>query len=242
MSYSENTVNDKNPLKRWLQRLRLASAIDLSRQLPSQAKTICDFGAGDGELCKILARQYPSTRIFCYEPTLHILSEARENLALVESVVFYADIQKIEAASIDRLFCLEVFEHLTPGDSFEALEGIYELLKPGGIAIIGVPVETGIPAVYKGLFRMTRRYGAFDANITNIARAFVGNPPKNRPISETEPGIAYHYDHMGFRHHELKKVLSGKFKLLRHSTSPVSWVGAWLMPEIYFVVQKNMEA
>ena len=54
MTYSDITFNDRNPIKRWLQRRRLESAISFAGSSLKLGATICDFGAGNGELCKLI--------------------------------------------------------------------------------------------------------------------------------------------------------------------------------------------
>lgn len=238
MSYAEITFKDKNPVKRWLQQQRLVSAITLYSRLLRQPETICDYGAGNGELCKLLAGHYPNATITCYEPTPSLFSEAQENLRPIANINFCQDIRRIAAETFDVVFCLEVFEHLPPEETATALQTIYNLLKPEGIIIIGVPVEVGIPALYKGIFRMFRRYGAFDANIKNVALACLGHPPKNRPVSEITPGFKFHYEHMGFHFRHLQQTLSRYFQLHQVSTSPFAVFGSWLMPEVYLLAEK----
>jgi len=46
-TYRELTFADRNPIKRWLQRSRLTSAIRMAQQAPPP-RTILDFGAGNG--------------------------------------------------------------------------------------------------------------------------------------------------------------------------------------------------
>ncbi|MGK0440942.1 MAG: hypothetical protein ACJA0N_000737 [Pseudohongiellaceae bacterium] len=56
MNYSNITLNDPNPIKRYLQRSRFTDAVSL---LPNSIKTssTLDFGGGDGELCLQLANK-----------------------------------------------------------------------------------------------------------------------------------------------------------------------------------------
>jgi hypothetical protein len=49
----------------------------------------------------------------------------------------------------------------------------------GGHLIIGVPVEIGFPALYKGLFRMWRRFGAFEASWRDVWDCVAHRPPKH---------------------------------------------------------------
>lgn len=238
MSYSEITFRDRNPIKRWLQQQRLISAIKLCSHLPRVHQNILDFGAGNGELLKILYNYYSASEFICYEPTPDLLSEAKRNLNTVSGVKFCENLEYIASESLDMIFCLEVFEHLPPKETTEAFKKIHALLKPGGNVIIGVPVEIGIPALYKGLFRMTRRYGAFDANIKNIGLAFFGYPPKNRPSSEIAPGLRFHFEHMSFNFRRFKQIFRHYFDLQKTSSSPFSVLGPALMPEIYFIGKK----
>jgi len=243
MSYAEKTFKERNPVKRWLQQQRLVSAIKICRdpELPVP-EAICDFGAGNGELCKLLAERYSAARIICYEPAPELLAEARQNLADVTRVELCQDIRGIAPGSLDAVFCLEVFEHLPPAETTQALQTIFDLLKPGGMVVIGVPVEIGVPALYKGIFRLSRRYGAYDANLKNVFLSFLGFPPKDRPVSEIAPGFRFHFQHTGFDYRRLKEALARYFQLHRVSTSPFSVVGPWLMPEIYFVAVKVQQA
>jgi SAM-dependent methyltransferase len=236
MSYFEITFKDKNPVKRWLQRRRLASAVRICQSLPQPPASLCDFGAGNGELCKHLAERFRAARISCYEPTPNLLVEARQNLSGIDHVAFYADVQGLESAQFDVVLCLEVFEHLPDDEIAAALGNITRVLKPGGHIVIGAPVETGLPALYKGIFRMSRRYGAFDASIGHVIRAFLGRPPKPRPVSEITPGFRYHFDHMGFDFREFEASISDHFELNKTPTGFWSVLGAAVMPEIYFVI------
>jgi SAM-dependent methyltransferase len=234
MGYAEITFNDSNPVKRWLQRRRLAVAGALAGPLPADA-AICDFGAGNGELCKLLASRHPAARLICYEPAPPLLAEARENLAALPQVEFCADLSAVGHQSLDALFCLEVFEHLPMEETEAALTTMHTLLKPRGRLVVGVPVEIGVPALYKGLFRMCRRYGAFDARWGNVLRSLVGRPPHNRPTAEIAPGLRFHFEHTGFDHRQLRAALGRWFSIERTAASPVSLFGPRLMPEVYFL-------
>lgn len=111
VSYAQLTFSDPNPLKRWLQRGRLRHSIRLAQSL-SDPRYIVDFGAGNGELCKLLRGKYPHARMVCYEPVEIYRNEARENLASLANVEFLATPGGI--ADVDIVFCLEVLEHLPP--------------------------------------------------------------------------------------------------------------------------------
>jgi hypothetical protein len=112
-------------------------------------------------------------------------------------------------------------------------------LQDSGIAIIGVPVEIYLPALYKGIFRMARRFGDFDATPANILQAAVGFPPKHRPVREITMGWSYYFHHLGFDYRRFRKLLESRgFVIVKQSASPVPVLGAWINPEIYFIVRK----
>lgn len=177
-------------------------------------------------------------KITCYEPTPALLSEAQQNLNTFTKIEFCQNLRQVMPKKFEIVFCLEVFEHLPPEETTDALQQISDLLKPGGVIVIGVPIEIRVPALYKGIFRMLRRYGTFDANIKNVALAVLGKPPKNRSIHEITPGFKFHFEHMGFTFVHFKKTLSNYFQLRKVATSLFSVFGSWLMPEIYFIAEK----
>jgi SAM-dependent methyltransferase len=234
MSYAEETTQDRNRIKRWLQRQRFVSASALYS--PAQSPSvICDFGAGNGEMCKVLAPRFPRARLICYEPSPTLLQEAKANLNAASNVVFMSRLDVVPE-TVDAVFCLEVFEHLPHQQTLGAFARIKDILKPQGVLIVGLPVEIGIPAIYRGLFRMVRRYGAFDATIEHVLLAAAGFPPANRPIVERIPGFPFFDSHMGFDHRVFRNALANHFEIVQEATSPFVF-GSWLMPEVNFMAR-----
>ncbi|KFK94953.1 MULTISPECIES: bifunctional 2-polyprenyl-6-hydroxyphenol methylase/3-demethylubiquinol 3-O-methyltransferase UbiG [unclassified Serratia (in: enterobacteria)] len=234
MSYSSITFLDKNPIKRALQRKRLVIA--LSSYTPSDSERImhvCDFGSGNGELLKLVPEG--NTLLTCYEPSPELIEQAKENLSNVKNVSFTQDVNSIPSSSMDYVFCLEVFEHLPNNETIEALRDITRILKNDGKLIIGVPVEIGFPAIYKGLFRLTRRRNTFDTKISHIISATLKNPPKNRPVGKITSNFNFHFDHMGFDYRVLKLSLKEHFHISRIFYSPYNLMSCF-MPEVYFEV------
>lgn len=237
MTYSDITFKDKNPIKRWLEQRRLVVATRIVDGI-SNPQCVLDFGAGNGELCKLIALQFPKAKIICYEPTPYLMAEAKENLTNLAQVYFCTDVAEIAHGSVDLVFCLEVFEHLPKAETEDALKQISFALSSEGNAVIGVPVEIGIPALYKGIFRMSRRFGSFDASIKNVLLAALCSPPKKRPASEIAPGFAFHHEHMGFDYRNLQALLRTRFRLKKVATSPFHVLGLWLNLEVNCLVQK----
>jgi predicted SAM-dependent methyltransferase len=81
--------------------------------------------------------------------------EARGKLAAFDSVTYAESLGSVESESFDYVFCLEVLEHLPAKETIAAIAEIHRLLKPAGAAVIGVPHELFLPALVKGLFRVS---------------------------------------------------------------------------------------
>ena len=238
MSYADITFKDPNYIKRWLQYNRLSSAVRLSTNyLNNKDKlSICDFGAGNGELCKLVTKKYINALITCYEPTPELYDEAKLNL-LNYKIDLINDINNLSNNTFDIIFCLEVFEHLPPIEINKVFNSFLSILKPNGVVIVGIPIEIGVPALYKGLFRIFRRYGSYDANIKNIINSVVGRPPKIRPLLDIAPGFPYYSAHMGFDYRNFINECELNFTILRTSASPFNLFGSLLMPELNIIMK-----
>jgi len=232
------TFQDRNPVKRYLQRSRLKDAVRLCRLQPG-VKIIVDYGAGNGELCKHLSDVFPEAKIYCFEPHPELLEQARENLKNVANVIFIDRPLELADASVDIVFCLEVFEHLPEKELRQALGHLDRILAVDGVAVIGVPVETGLPALYKGVFRMLRRFGEFDAQFKHIVPAIFSRPPSRRPEVEIMPGVKYYLHHLGFDHRKFRDRVSSNFEELKVSASPFPRFGFLINSEANILVRKN---
>lgn len=242
MAYADLTIRDPNPLKRWLQRRRFSDALAVLKDAqPGAGLRILDFGAGNGELVRQMADVAPF-EAWVYEPTPSLMTEAKANLIGLDSVTFTATLDSVDSASFDYVFCLEVFEHLPDKETAVALGEIHRLLKPGGIAVIGVPQELFLPALLKGLFRAYRRHGAFDANRENVLAATLGRPPLQRPTVEISPGFLYHLHHLGFDYRVLERTLQQRLELRKRWFSPFPLLGAAFNSEVYFLLSKDRTA
>ena len=238
MRYTGITVGDKNPVKRYLQRRRLRDAVSvLAYSDENFSGTILDFGGGSGELSKMLATRFPNAGVFCYEPMPGIFEEARRNLVGLENVTLVSDRAQLKGLSFGCVFCLEVFEHLPPRQTARTVRVVDRLLEEDGLFVVGVPNEIFLPALVKGLFRMTRRYGAHDARPMNVLKAAIGRPPAERPVRRISCGLPYHFHHLGFDHRRLRVLLRETFDPVREFGSPVNSEVSGT--EIYQVMKKR---
>lgn len=241
MAYADITVNDRNPVKRWLQRRRFSDALRVLESVaPECSPWLLDFGAGDGELSFLLTGAIPAANVCVYEPTPSLLAEARTKLTSRERVCFADRLETLPAGRFDYVFCLEVFEHLPEQETDEAISAIARFVKPGGRVVVGVPVEIFLPAVFKGLFRMSRRLGDFDANPKNVIAAALGRPPAPRPVDDIAPRVRYHFHHLGFDFRVLERQFARHFSVVRRWFSPFPLLGAMLNSEVYFLLSRTV--
>lgn len=237
MKYADITVDDPNPLKRWLQRRRLADALITIKGPRYKPLRVLDIGAGDGELVRQMVG-VASVEPVIYEPTPSLMAQAREKLAGLDGVAFADTLDSLASGSFDYVFCLEVLEHLPQKETVETIAQIDRLLQPGGHAVVGVPHELYLPALLKGVFRAARRYGDYDAKPGNVLLAALGRPPHQRPVGEIAPGLPYHFHHLGFDYRVLERFLKRRLTLRRKWFSPLPTFGAILNAEVYFLFMK----
>ncbi|MFT3997406.1 MAG: class I SAM-dependent methyltransferase [Asticcacaulis sp.] len=213
--YASITRRDPNPVKRWLQNRRLTDALSL---LGGRRPAVSiDYGAGDGELARLLRQAVPEGEVICFEPSVQLLAQAQAHVGGLAGVKLTAEVAGLPDACADAIFCLEVFEHLPPEETEAALAQMARLLKADGVLIIGVPVETGPVARVKGWFRGLRR-DDFDTDEGRITQAARGQIAFERFRVDFEGGGGYYPHHLGFDHRVLLKALDARF--IRKTSHP----------------------
>jgi SAM-dependent methyltransferase len=239
MTYGDITFNERNRIKRYLQNRRLDDAIGvLDRAGLEACRTILDFGAGDGQLCRRIQTRFSGKTTYCYEPSPQLAAEAEDVLRLVANAPIVTSLDALGGLHFDCIFCLGVLEHLPEERLGPTLELLSDLLVPDGVCVLEVPNEIFLPALVRGVFRMTRRYGEFDARLRNVLRASVGRPPRQRPLGEIGPGLPYHFHHLGFDDRRLTPRLREHFAIVNRFGSPWSFLGPRLNFEIYYLLRK----
>lgn len=236
MSYAALTHGDANGIKRWLQARRIDKALAL---VPEDAWRVVDYGAGDAEVAARLVERRQEVEAICFEPTPALLDEAAARTRGLPGVRLAASEEALPSDWADAVFCLEVFEHLPDTECRAALATIERVLRPGGLLIVGAPIEVGPAALAKGAFRWTRRAADFDARWGGIAAAAAGSPPRDRPVAEIAPGRRYHPHHLGFDHRRFERMLNERFRVQVRTGSPFGRVLGPLNMELYITALKR---
>ncbi len=126
-----------NPLVRWLFLKRLEVAERLARLDEPGALTLLDAGCGEGLLLKRLKAGWPRHAVEGMDHRPEVTS-----LDIPGVTLFAADLTKpgaLPAARYDRLFALDVLEHLK--DLAAPLAVLRAALKPGGLLVVSAPTE-----------------------------------------------------------------------------------------------------
>ncbi|MBX7164745.1 MAG: class I SAM-dependent methyltransferase [Pirellulales bacterium] len=235
--YASITVDDRNVLKRLVQRARLAQSLHALHDAgPDFSGAILDLGTGDGLLCRQLAQRFPRAEIYGYEPVPSLLQYAQLCAAELSNVRFTGDLNDFLGRRFDYIFCLEVLEHLPRRETRRLFEQVRAFADGRTTVVFGVPNELYLAAMCKGLFRFARRRRrSFDARLAGVFAAAVGRPPRRRPLAEIWPGHRYYFHHLGFDYRALARLLERQFSVVSSFGSP--WPGGPLLlnSEVYFV-------
>jgi hypothetical protein len=238
--YADITINDRNPIKRKLQHIRLSHSIKSLKHLPHNfSGSILDIGTGDATLSKQIADIWPDAKIFAYEPAAELREQAKTNTENYKNISIVDSLSKIPINTFDYVFCLEVLEHLPSTEIDKLLNEMISFSHSKTTIFIGVPNEIFLAALVKGPFRMTRRFGDVDATPVNIIKSILGFPPENRPISSLSEGVPYIIRHMGFDYRKLKKTIKDRFKILNTYGSPLPLFPLFFNLEIYFICKRG---
>jgi 2-polyprenyl-3-methyl-5-hydroxy-6-metoxy-1,4-benzoquinol methylase len=122
------------------------SIVGLRRRLGSwcevAGKDVVDLGSGTGELCQ-LARNSGARSVLCVNMSQEEIDCARQQVDVQFVRQDIAEfLEQYSPASIDRIFALNILEHLDKDTLVRVLEGAFHSLRPGGKLVVMVPNAT----------------------------------------------------------------------------------------------------
>jgi len=230
MRYSELTVDSPSRFKRWSHSSRFTQALELGDLQIHD--TIADYGAGDGYLLEKVLQAGVGSELWAFEPML--ADQARERLDGRALVVENA--AELPSGYFDKVFCMEVIEHLRNDLVNEAFSQIYRILKPTGLAVITVPIEIGISSLFKNSVRIAMRKPHPGTNAATILYSALLQP---RLVKRFETSPNYMASHLGFDYRTLPKILKTHgFIVQLRDFSPVSFLGPVLNSQVSYVVRR----
>jgi 2-polyprenyl-3-methyl-5-hydroxy-6-metoxy-1,4-benzoquinol methylase len=248
--YARKQIFSRNAVVAWSHRRRFA----LARELASAAAggALLDYGCGDGTFVAMahhLFRETVGTDIDveqlrdCHS-RLRDLSDTR-----FESLDDLRD--PIYNARFDAVICLEVLEHCPSDIQPLVLADLDRLVRPHGVIVISVPIETGPTLVAKQLVRavaatsgLTEYADRERYNLSEFMRMVLAGSTSQieRPvtIARTIDGetVRYH-GHKGFNWRTLARLVERSFIVERRLYSPLPLFGPWLNSQVWLVCRKR---
>ena len=227
--YAEMTIRSPFWLKRFSHGQRFLTAVQLLGPQPDDR--ILDYGSGDGNLLTMIHNKSPQTTCIGYEPMPGMYRQLVENLGVSPEDRVQVVNSLSSLAKVDKIACLEVFEHLLPHDVDAALHDMRELLKSNGMVVVSVPLEVGPSSFLKNMVRMMLRQGEDDATLRNLLKSLFG-------MKITRMVYATHYGHMGFDHRKLERRFKAlKWRIVRREFSPLPFTKAAINSQVFYVLK-----
>lgn len=225
--YASYTHADPFAPKRWVHQKRFQDALALLETCDRTA--VLDYGTGDGHFLELCRARFPESELWGYDPVV------RNGGPNVSSPKIVSDPHALPREHFTTITLFETAEHLPDQELHQVLETIKTLLAPGGRVIISVPVEVGLPAMIKNLYRAVRRKDYERLTFLNYFKAIFGIPFE-RKVNVIDQGLRYIHTHMGFSHRRFERILKEHWTIQQRIGTPVKLFGAALNTSLYYVV------
>jgi len=205
---------------RYYRRLELIRQL-LNPHISSETRLL-DLGCGDGTWLRYVSRHigYGVGIDVGWNNATEEWSSPPENIVLKKGDFFTCC---IDAELFDVVCCFETLEHFR--DPYSVICLMKKCLKPGGIAVISVPIEIGPSVLVKQLVAKATRYNR-DATWTlmelvNAVFYNVGEIKKQRATSE-------YGGEKGFDYRDIENLFNQNFQNVRYRGTPFPVFGKLL--------------
>jgi SAM-dependent methyltransferase len=244
--FAKKQLFSKSALIRWSHRRRFEVAV--AKSAPFAGQRVLDFGCGDGTyLALLLASPHAPREAVGAELDAKVVAGNRERFARRPELKFalQADLeQPDQRGSFDAIVCMECFEHMTEPDRY--LDLLVTLLRPGGRLLLSVPVETGLPVVFKQMVRRVagwRKIGDYASTLpytwSELAQSVFAGADQHIPrvLHPGDNGVTFHC-HKGFNWMTLRDRIARRFTIDRISASPIEALSPHLASQAWFEAHK----
>lgn len=214
--YNTYTYNSPLTIQRWVHNKRFEDAIELLA-IKADDKVL-DYGCGDGRLLELINDRKLSSTLAGYEPAEDMYKQA---LAKLDSAIHIEKEFNLLGEGFNKIACLETCEHLPPGELNELFYRIRRLADENALIIFSVPIETGIPAMIKNLYRKIRNDKKDQMSWLDYFKTIFGIKVEriDSPISKN---MDYYFSHVGFSHRRFTRELQRYFSVKRTRFSPIN--------------------
>lgn len=228
--YDSLTTGNRSALKRFSHKKRFEIGRELLQITPGDK--ILDYGTGDGYMLPLISEAGATACGF--EPAPHLAAEAIERLSGTTKIDIVNDVNELPDSSFDKICCLEVLEHLPKPLLIEALSKMRRLLKPEGICVISVPIETGFSGLAKNMVRLLLRQTHQRTTPKLLWQIAFGLK------IERDSGIPYISSHVGFNYQELEQMFPASgWQIASRRFSPWRVLKSALNSQVFFVIRPS---
>jgi len=248
--YARKQIFSRNAIVAWSHRRRFALARELAGAGAGGA--LLDYGCGDGTFVAMahdLFRETVGTDV-----DLEQLRDCRSRLAALPHTRFES-IETLRApkyeASFDAVACMEVLEHCPADVQPRVLADLDRLVRPHGVIVISVPIETGPTLALKQVVRaaaaaggLTEYAGRERYHLAEFIRMVLAGDTTQiqRPVTvatRTDGVTVRYHGHKGFNWRMLARLVERTFVVERRLYSPLPLIGPWLNSQVWFVCRKR---
>lgn len=235
--YKKATYNSPNLFRRFSHRTRFKIGLDLLSNIDNCA--VLDFGCGDGHFLKELSAHHKGKHISLVGLEKYADIYMDNDIKNKDLLFFYDDAALdnhiLNAGKFDYITCFEVLEHCHFSVQTAILQKLDSYLKPDGKIIISVPIEIGITALLKNIFRFRwapdKRFEGY--SFKNIIKSTF-----YLPISDYRSQNIY-FTHMGFDYRQLIKIINNYFIVEKKTYTPLHNMNHVLNSQVFLILKKK---
>jgi SAM-dependent methyltransferase len=203
----ETTYRKRNPVG-WVHRNRLrAVAAAFDRYLTPSVTSWLDAGCSNGFIVESMVAHRPDQfqRIAGFDNTAELIERARgKGIPNARFEVFDLNTVQPAAERFGLVTCLETLEHV--GNIPNAIANLVDRVEPGGLLLLSVPNETGLPGLVKLAGRAAVRRNPYGDFFAGGGRArYVRHLLAGRRIDGfRQPGRDGYGPHLGFDYRSME--------------------------------------
>lgn len=132
----------------------------LQKHIRVKTPVILEVGCSSGFMLRLMRNHLTDALVMGSDVVNDSLERLAENLPNVPLFRFDLTCCPLPDNSVDAVVMLNVLEHIE--DDATAIQQVYRILKPGGIAVIEVPAGPNLYDIYDELLKHFRRYKSSD--------------------------------------------------------------------------------
>lgn len=248
--YAQKQIFSRNAIVAWSHRRRFAVARELASAGAGGA--LIDYGCGDGTFIALAHDLF--REVVGADVDTEQVHDCSRRLGSIDNVQF-ASIDDLRTPAhqhhYDAVVCMEVLEHCPSKVQPQVLDDLDRLVRPHGVVVISVPIETGPTLAVKQLVRATAaatglsEYSSRERyRLSEFMRMLLAREtsrierPMNVTITPRGERVRFH-GHKGFNWCALERLIERVFAIERRFFSPVPMTGRWLNSQVWFVCRKR---